>query len=366
MPANQCMDLAIPDAAHGVLRPPACFRGLQLMHTLADKAAHSNRSTSHTRPAPEETMRTRLLLKIFILLVAGQTSCVVQSDPAIGETGPPGPAGEKGAPGDDQWTRDDDAIHYTDGDVGVGTSAPNLASWDRAVTVSSGVKTNSRVGLELVGNALEPGSCYAGVSFHNAQSQYPSKVAAEICAEVPANSNPAEGLLSVYLADKNGALSEPAATLDALGILSVNAIRTRDYGKIIAYHGETTMVQVPWAPEEVAANSGALRMWTGNGPNLRDIVDCNVGPDANARIDNGWDVDYPGRYTAMFTSCGVPKAPCIQLSWAGYELRLWSADDTLVAGPASGRVDLNLVYYAGSWHIALMSGNVGKYMFSCA
>jgi hypothetical protein len=80
-------------------------------------------------------------------------------------------------------------------------------------------------------------------------------------------------------------------------------------------------------------------------------------------VDNSSDTTYPGQYSVTFATSG--SGPVITGTWEGWEMRLFNASGTVVAGSSTAVVHFTIVNESSVWHLEQMVGTVGTTAFEC-
>jgi hypothetical protein len=137
------------------------------------------------------------------------------------------------------------------------------------------------------------------------------------------------------------------------------------YGKITVYHVNRDAVSVPFTPADITANPGLHFDWVGAGPFLGDSQSCGSGINPSFAVDNSSDTGYPGQYSVTFTQCANGAYACLTGTWEGWELRLFNAASTVVAGPSHSSVNFTVAFISGVWRVEHMNGVVGTALFEC-
>jgi hypothetical protein len=154
-------------------------------------------------------------------------------------------------------------------------------------------------------------------------------------------------------------VAERAQVADVLASTALGAIT------VVHNSGGTgDTVVVPFDGPSAAALVGKTYVWAGAGPTLKDVTKCNAGPNGSHRIENNYNVAWPGQYTMTMALCNSIY-PCLTGSWEGWELRLYDSMNVLVTGSNHGAVHFTIAYEEDGWHVEHMAGLVGITPFEC-
>jgi hypothetical protein len=176
------------------------------------------------------------------------------------------------------------------------------------------------------------------------------------------------GVIAGTLSVNNGATHQSIDTGD--GRIRTNGVQMlpssgTSYGKITVSHGQSESVIVPFTLADVTANPGVHVVWAGTGPRLGDNVACAAGLNPSYIVDNSYDTSSPGQYSVTFTTFANGGTAAITGTWEGFEMRLFNASGTVVAGSSTAVVHFTIVNESSVWHLEQMVGTVGTTAFEC-